>query len=373
MVESPAPPEKSEKRPILDSWVFARFDEIHAAASRWRDELIAAAESPDTAQAVAAQIVRELQIEAILKAVFAKLRTLQTSLPLAPTDADKVSQDEWLAGGLTDLELIWQKIKNEWPPDPTKPAEAIAKMKACADCLDEIVFSCEERTLTPAINDMLENVEVGHELDLEFVFGPEFPKNPDLRKRLILGLAQERNVLNSALVDSVRGVIYRLPPAKGRWRRYLPTPVLLLFFFAVLFALPYGQMLSSTWPFGPEQRYQLITNYVFWIVGAFAHVLIQTLRQSRASTVPAYAVTDNWALWIDIKQRSICVGILWISIGFVFLSCLSHDLDWKTMLFAGYSADSLTDLFVQRFELAADTAKKTLVASITPESKSPAS
>jgi len=144
MVESPAPPEKSEKRPILDSWVFARFDEIHAAASRWRDELIAAAESPDTAQAVAAQIVRELQIEAILKAVFAKLRTLQTSLPLAPTDADKVSQDEWLAGGLTDLELIWQKIKNEWPPDPTKPAEAIAKMKACADCLDEIVFSCED-------------------------------------------------------------------------------------------------------------------------------------------------------------------------------------------------------------------------------------
>lgn len=357
----------------MDSWVLARFDEIHAAASRWRDELIAAAESLDTAQSVAAQLVRRPQVEAILTSVFAKLRTLQTSLPLTPTDADKVNEDYWLAGGLTELELIWQIIKNEWPPDPTKPAQAIAKMKACADCLDEMAFICKGRTLTPNINDILENVEVGCELDLEFVFGPELPRNRDLRKRLILGLAQERNVLKSALVDPLRGVIYRLPPDKGRWRRYLPSPVLLLFFIAVLFALPYGQQLASTWPFGPEQRYQLITNYMFWIVGAFAHVLIQTLRQSRASTVPAFAVADNWALWIDIKQRSICVGIVWISIGFLFLSCLSHGLDWKTMLFAGYSADSLTDLFVQRFELAADTAKKTLIASITPEAKSPAS
>jgi hypothetical protein len=368
----PTPPEKSDERPILDSWVFARFDEIHAAASRWRDELFAAAESLDTAQSVAAQLVRLPQIEATLTSVFAKLRTLQTSLPLTPADEQKVTEDYWLAGGLTDLELIWQRIVNEWPPDPTKPAQAIAKMKECANHLDEMAFICKGRTLTPNINDILKNVEVGYELNLEFVFGAEFPRNPDLRKRLILGLAQERGVLKSALVDLVRGVIYRLPD-KGRWRRYLPAPVLVLFFFAVLAALPYGQRLYSTWPFGPEQRYQLITNYMLWIAGAFAHVLIQTLRQSRAPTVPAFAVMDHWALWINIKQRSICVGILWISIGFVFLSCLSHDLDWKTMLFAGYSADSLTDLFVQRFELAADTAQKTLIASITPDSKSPAS
>jgi hypothetical protein len=370
MADPPAPP---ETRSILDSWVFARIDEIHAAASRWRDELFAAAESLDTAQSVAAQLVRRPQIEATLKCAFAELRTLRTSLPLTSTDAGKVSQDEWLAGNLTDFELIWGKIKNEWLPDPAKPAEAIAKMKKCADYLDEMVFICKEMTLTPAINDMLENVEVGHELDLEFVFGPELPKNPDLRKRLILGLAQERDVLTSALVDPVRGVIYRLPPAKGRWRRYLSAPLLVLFFFGVLAALPYGQRLYSTWPFGPEQRYQLITNYMLWIFGAFAHVLIQTLRQSRASTVPAFAVMDNWALWINIKQLSICLGIVWISIGFFLLSYLSHDLDWKTMLFAGYSADSLTDLFVQRFELAADTAKKTIIAGITPESQSPAS
>jgi hypothetical protein len=364
-----SPPQPETRNP-LDRWVFARIDEIHAAALRWRDELTAAAESLDTAQSVAAQLVRMPQIEATMTSVFAKLRELESPpSKLAEADINQVIEDEWLAGERTDLELIWQRIKNDWPPDAKRPAQAIATMKQCANYLDEIVFHCMQMTMTPNINDLLENVEVWHELDVEFAFGPDLPTSPDMRKRLILELAQEREVLNSALVDPVRGVIYRLPPKEERWKRTFSAPILVLALFVLVAALPLLREFYPTWPLSAEQH--LVWNYALWIGGAFLHVLIQALRQMRAPDVPPFAVVDNWALWMNVKQRSICLGILWITLGFFLLISLSHNLDWKTMLFAGYSSDSLTDLFVQRFELVADTAKKSIVASITPKSETP--
>ena len=363
-----------QTRTNLDRWVFARIDEIHAAALRWRDELVVAAEKPDTAEAVATQLVRMPQIKARLTAALEQLQKLRAAAPLELKDdaADNMQaeEDEWIAGSVIDLQLIWEKITNAWPPNPKKPAEAVAKMKQCADYLDEIVFICKQRTLTPDIRDMLQNVEVGCELDLEFVFGADLPKNPEKRKLLILELAQEREVLGSALVDSERGVIYRLPPEGKRWKSYWFPPLLVLAIAAIIAVLPLGHRFFDAWPFVPEQRNTLICNYVLWILGAFAHVLIQVLRQQRTPTMPAFAVSDNWLAWLTVKQRSIRAGILWISLGFILLSVAWHNPDWKTMLLAGYSSDSLTDLFVQRFETASDTVKKSVTASNTSKSES---
>jgi hypothetical protein len=82
---------------------------------------------------------------------------------------------------------------------------------------------------------------------------------------------------------------------------------------------------------------------------------------------------DNWLIWLSVKQRSICLGIVWITIGYLLMSVFSHQLDWKTILLAGYCSDSLTDLFVQRFEVTAQNAAKSISSALTaksPESKS---
>jgi hypothetical protein len=360
--------ESISSRTVLDRWVFARIKEIHSAAMRWRDELTAAVESPDIAQAVAAQRVRLLQIDAVIVRAIEDLQQLRSPQPLTEeTDNQRVGEDEWVAANLTDFELLWRRICDALPQDATVPARAIAKMKECAQYLDEIVFICNQLCLTPSINDYLENVEIGHELDLEFAFGPDFPRNPEMRKRLILEVAQERAVLNSALVDSVRGVVYRLAPKNERWKSFWPAPLLVLLVTVLVALLPYLHQFFEAWPFSPDQRNTLIGNYVLWIVGAFSHVLIQALRQMRAPTVPAFAVMDNWLIWLNVKQRSICAGVLWISVGYFLMIFLSKSLDWKTMLLAGYSSDSLTDLFVQRFELAAATTMKSLSGGIAHE------
>jgi len=373
MAELPVP---SQERTKLDRWIFARLDEIRAAALRWRDELQAATKESDTKLALTAQSVRMQQIEEIVQGAITKLQDLAAPQPVIvteTTDDERKREDEWIAGSLTDLSLIWKKIRNAWPADANQPASAIAKMNDCVQFLDEIVCICVELRLTPLINDFLENVEVGHELDLEFAFGADFPKNPEMRKRLILDVAQQRDVLNSALVDPVRGVIYRLPPKQTRWRSYWSSPLIVIGFIALLAALPSAHRFYDNWPFQPAQRNTLIGNYVLWILGALFHVLIQALRQLRAPTVPAFAVMDDWLIWLSVKQRSICLGIVWITIGYLLMSVFSHVLDWKTVLLAGYCSDSLTDLFVQRFEVTAERATKSISRALTaksPETKS---
>jgi hypothetical protein len=365
-----------QERTPLDRWIFARLDEIRAAALRWRDELEAATKESDTKAAWTAQGVRMQQIEETVQGAITKLQDLTASQPVIltdTTDEERKKEDEWIAGNLTDLSLIWKKIRNAWPADASQPAAAIAKMNDCVRFLDEIVYICVQLRLTPLINDFLENVEVGHELDLEFAFGSDFPKSPEMRKRLILDVAQQRDVLDSALVDPVRGVIYRLPPKQARWKSYWSSPLIVFGFIALLAALPFAHRFYDNWPFQSAQRNTLIGNYVLWILGALFHVLIQALRQMRAPTVPAFAVMDNWLIWLSVKQRSICLGIVWITIGYLLMSVFSHQLDWKTILLAGYCSDSLTDLFVQRFEVTAQNAAKSISSALTaksPESKS---
>src|SRR5579863_8105096 len=269
----PSSPNPVSGRTTLDRWVFARVDEVHSAALRWRDELSAAAGDPNAAQTIAGQNLRVPQVEAVIMRAITDLETLRSAQLPTDLDSDRVSEDEWIAGTIADFELIWEKIRNSWPLDAAKPAEAIAAMQTCGRYLDEIVFICCQLRLTPKINDILDNVETGHVLDLGFVFGPDFPNNPERRKRLILEVAQEREVLNSALVDASSGVIYRVAPAGQRWKSYLWTPLLLLAVAGILAALPLGKGLYADWPIDAGLQGKLLSGYLLWIIGAFAHVL----------------------------------------------------------------------------------------------------
>jgi len=357
---------KPQGRTILDRWVFARLDEIHSAALRWRDELSAAAKDSNIAQSVTTQNSRMPQVKTIIERAIHDIRTMRLSTPPANAAAraveeeEYVKEDEWIAGSATDIELIWEKIKSAWRLDAAKPIEAIATMNTCAQYLDELVFICMQRRLAPQINDFLSNVETGHELDLGFVFGHDFPNDAEKRKRLILEVAQERGVLNSALVDASQGVVYRVAPDGQGWKSYLPTAVLLLAVLIILGLLPLVKYMYSDWPFDSGKRTLLIFGYLLWMVGTFLHGLIEALRQIRSSTVPAFAAIDNWPVWFQIKQKAIFMGTLWVSLGFLLLVFLWKDLnlsEWRTLLLAGYSSDSLTELFVQRFERAASKVK----------------
>ena len=78
--------------------------------------------------------------------------------------------------------------------------------------------------------------------------------------------------------------------------------------------------------------------------------MIDALKQKRAQTKPTFAAMDNWILWLHVHEMPMLYSILWADLGFILLTAMVPNLDWKLAFAAGYSIDSITDLFVGRLE-----------------------
>ncbi len=55
-------------------------------------------------------------------------------------------------------------------------------------------------------------------------------------------------------------------------------------------------------------------------------------------------------LWLHVREMSVLYSVLWADLGFILLTAMVSNLDWKLAFAAGYSIDSVTDLFLSRFE-----------------------
>ena len=344
---SPSGPQPADYvRTDNDRRIFADLNEISTAVHKWQDELTAILDAPpptaDGLQSVIGeQLKRKPQIEAFVRAGLDSIR--------AVFEQD-LREHEWGAAVLVDLDLGWQDVLNHWTLDAQKPERALETLRLIRDKLDGIIFTCLANTLTPDINDRLRNLDVGQPLDLEFAYGKDFPRDPAMRKRLILEVAQERRVIASGLLDTDRGLIYRVAPTPKERRRCLwhVSGLILLGIALVAAACVIGRVVPN-WPIKPFQ-FALLANYVFLLLGAGGHLLIDGLKQKRAQTKPAFTAMDDWMLWLHVHEMPVIYGILWADLGFLLLTFMSPGMNWKAAFAAGYSIDSITDLFLARFE-----------------------
>jgi len=65
---------------------------------------------------------------------------------------------------------------------------------------------------------------------------------------------------------------------------------------------------------------------------------------------PDFHETHDWVLWVHVRTIQFEYGILWVMAGYVLLIFFVDKVDWQTAFFAGYSIDSITDLFIGRFQ-----------------------
>jgi hypothetical protein len=330
-----------------DRAIFASLREIHEAAHTWQSELTVILDKPPAApegmqSAIAEQLKRKPQIEAVVRGGLKSIRDVFSQ---------DVKEREWGSGMLTRLDLTWQDLENHWPPDPQKPDLALGILRSVRDELDEIIFICLENVLTPDINDRLPNLEVGQPLDLEFVYGKDFPLDPERRKRLVLEVAQEQAIIRNGVFDPESGLIYRIAPTEKERRKSLWRLVLLILLGGLLalgacFLTP----LLPAWPIQRARWSGLLSNYVSLFLGAGFHTAIDALKQKRAQTKASFAAMDNWLVWLHIREKPLIYAILWADLGFILLTAMVHDMDWRGAFVAGYSIDSVTDLFLSRFQ-----------------------
>lgn len=340
------PQNESSGRSDNDRRLLAGLKEINAAVHKWRDELTAILEPPPATPegkqaAITEQLKRKPQIEEFVSSNLAAIRKVF---------AEDLNEHEWGAAVLVELDLGWQDISNHWVLDVGKPELAMETLRVVRDKLDGVIYTCLANILAPDINDRLLNLEIGQPLDLEFVYGGDFPRDPKMRKRLILELAQERGAIESGWFDAESGLTYRIAATPKERRKAIWHLSGLLLLGGLLAA---GACLAGLWiPAWPIRPYQFstVTNYVFLFLGVGAQTVIQALKQNRARAGASFTALDDWPLWLHVHEKQVLYSVLWADVGFVLLTAMVPDMDWKGAFVAGYGIDSITDLFLSRFE-----------------------
>jgi hypothetical protein len=265
---------------------------------------------------------------------------------------------EWGADEVTTIELIWAEVKESLATPIAANDSAEQHLKPAQNDLDRIVFYCESLTLSPRINDILPNLRVGQPLDIDFAFSEEFPQDAQLRKRLIEELAQQSFVLKGGVVDADQGIVYKTALTRcGQLMSLWQLLAVLLLGFLLPYALAFGGKVFSGWPFQPVSLDALLANYVMILLGSGAHLAVESLKAAKKQARPSFHALHDWVLWVHVRQAPIFKGIAYIWTGYLLLSFGFRDMNWSLAFFAGYSIDSVTELFLGRFEatVAAET------------------
>ena len=285
-----------------------------------------------------------------------------------------VNELDWCSDYVESIRLNWLQVSDLWPnASIVDYDEQRQRLDQVNVYLDQIIYYCASLTLSPRVSEVLKNLRVGQPLDWDFAFGSELPTDLGLNKRLLQELAQEGGVLESAVVDVDQRLIYKVAKTRAEQRHsaYWQAAFIVVCGIGVPLILSWvvPWMLSTIgkptekWPLGRGDLARLYVTYIFIFIGSGAHVAIEALKVARAQTRPSFQAMNDWILWLHVHNTSILWSLAWILLGYVLLS-MGMKLEGLSAFFAGYSIDSVTALFLARFE----TTVKTKTKEFTGES-----
>ena len=106
----------------------------------------------------------------------------------------------------------------------------------------------------------------------------------------------------------------------------------------------------------------LVRQYILVFVGAGAHLAVNAIKAAKAQKHPGFQAVNDWILWLHVREIKVLWGFAYVWLGFVLLTMTvgPDDLKMYTSFFAGYSIDSLVEVFLGRFEAVVQTNVKTL-------------
>ncbi|MGA2571469.1 MAG: hypothetical protein ABSF23_13200 [Terracidiphilus sp.] len=365
MPEQPDQPKnKAARRTDNDRWTFGHLRSIGSACQHLQERIEDALQDlrPMPAAQRSAYIARILNmslLNSVEPTIATELKAIDTLFSV------DVTEFEWAAAEVTSIRLRWEQIKASFALAVAASNAQEEAFKDIVNYLDNIVYYCISLTLSPWINDVLKNLRVGQPLDVEFEFGKQFPKNPTLRKELILEIAQESSVIEGGVVDLEHGVIYKASPTRmgqllSAWR----ILGFLILGGLLTCGLAFARKLIPDWPFAASDLHVLLVNYLLILLGSGAHLAVAALQTSRKQTRPSFQALNDWVLWIHVREAQIFKGIAFIWLGFLLLSFSIHNLSWIAAFFGGYSIDSVTELFLGRFETTVAAKTKLLTKAL---------
>jgi hypothetical protein len=259
-------------------------------------------------------------------------------------------QYDWCGDEVTEIENYWERVLVGWPGDTQAPEDALGRVTTLDDPLNQIIFHCESLTIPARLDRYLQNLRVGQPLDFHATFADELPKRAQ-RQRVLDVLAAQPGVVEG-VVEASAGLIYRIAPKA--WRRRISTLVIAAaaaagFLIVWLFAGMGDWLGLADWPVKFADFPRLAVGYLFLIFGSLGHLGINALKQYRSGS-SGMVVMEDWLLWLHVREATMVWGILYLWVGFFTLAWTMPGTHWQTFFFAGYSIDSVVDLFLARFQ-----------------------
>jgi len=253
------------------------------------------------------------------------------------------------------LEGSWEEALTNWPLGRDLEeyiAQSAQRLPKLVASLDAMIYDCGLVTLPSRIRDHLALIPIGGSLGLRDGYEDELPEPADQR-RFLHYLSLYPGFVEG-LVDVENGCIFRAD--RRLWRRALSLVLTVAFallgFPVIWIAIAIGKASSvsgTDWPFTTARKEELIFAYLFLLLGAVAHIVVNMLKQDRAEKASTRGLSD-WLLRIHVKETSFWASAASLALGPLAMAFLFKTVGWKSAFFFGYSYDSFLDLFLQRFQ-----------------------
>jgi hypothetical protein len=275
---------------------------------------------------------------------------------------------------LTGMENEWARVVAAWPPVPATAADVdLGRIRGgIADArgyLDALIFAAARLTIPSRLVESLARLRVGGRLDFHQAFADELPSRED-RVRLLEYLARYPGSYQG-LIDPESGLIFRIA---GTTRRRLASygfmALAVLGGVAIILVLtalaPANQ---SGWPFTPARLPEFLGAYAALIAGAIAHIAVDSIKQYRSGKGSSQLLAlDDLYLWGHVHEMGIIVTIVSLWIILLGLAAFLDQVAMYAAFLAGYSADSVLDIFLARFTTTFSEGASSVLAGLAPAS-----
>ena len=151
-------------------------------------------------------------------------------------------------------------------------------------------------------------------------------------------------------VDAIQGLVYRVGTTAEQWISvaWILAAAIAMWILCLGVLAVYAVFINPAWSVPGAQ---ILVFFVATLGGAVFHVAVDILKEARSETKTRdiQAISDL-LLWTHIKMFPIISSIAILGIGFLTLAIVTPGIGAETYFVAGYSIDSLGDLFLDRFD-----------------------
>ncbi len=261
---------------------------------------------------------------------------------------------------VTLIQDAWNRAKDAMPaPDAFEATAVAASLTNDLDTAKEYIkkaqFLAARLSLPSQVRQYVGELRPGNTASIHDILKEDVP-DEEQRKELILYLKTAR-ISIPGIIDVATGTVTRYETNKGALR-FSMLRVLLLAVGVPVLAL----LASWFWPsftqlhavVTPQQVSSFFPILMGVWAGAALHVLIDLVKARRGPRPDFVASVDDFQLYINSNEVPIIIGLVVLLVVAVGTAFVQPTLAFAGSIFIGYSADSIADVFLERFEKVVD-------------------